>query len=423
MRRKGGIIKALMMAAIAIIGFTLSCVDKKNNDNDVILIPYICENGTPISGMAATGNTMACMECDTGYVLSGDAGIGTTCVNTSDGFIIVGNFGGVLERSPRGLAAIDNTLYMVGDRFDFNGALYTLDTTTGVATRVGSAIQFGLNENQPRGLAAIGNILYMVGERKDVLYTLDTNTGLAKRVGSAIQFGLNENQPKGLAAIDNILYMVGERNAALYTLDTNTGVATRIGNADKFGVSESSPQGLAAIGNILYMVGESNAALYTVDTNTGIATRVGSAIQFGLSESNPRGLAAIDNTLYIVGDHNNLLYKYVVQAVPADSPPTLEGADFGAFDSGTSITLTYSEELESNIPSSSDYELLVDGSPKAVTAVALSGRLLTLTLASPAVTSGQTVTLSYTPGSAPVQDTTGNNAAALVNEAVTNNIP
>ncbi len=426
MRRKGGIIKTLMMVTITTIGLTVSCLDENNNGNDDILIDFTCPNGTTIIGKSTTPNVMACMECNAGYVLSGAAGVGTTCVKTSNAFITVGNFGGVLERSPRGLAAIGNTLYMVGNGFDFNGAFYTLDTNTGVAARIGSATQFDVSEDEPRGLAAIGNTLYMVGDSNDALYTLNITTGIATRIGRATQFGLSENQPRGLAAIGNTLYMVGDSNDALYTVDTNTGVATRVENADQFGLSESNPRGLAAIGDTLYMVGDSNDALYTLNITTGGATRVGSATQFGLSESNPRGLAAIDNTLYMVGDFNDALYKSVVQAVTnnipsPDSPPTLQNADLGF--SGTSITLTYSETLGSNVPSGSDYDVIVDSSPKIVTAVALNGRLLTLTLASPPVASGETVTLSYTPGTNPVQDTAGNNAAALVDQAVTNNIP
>ncbi len=129
MKRKGGIIRAFMMVAITTIGLTISCADDNGNGD---------KNGN--------GN--------------GNDDIGT--------FITVGNFGGIRETRPNGLAAIGNTLYMVG--YD-NDALYIVDTTTGVATRVGSAIDFGVNERVPSGLAAIDSTLYMVGENA-VLYTV-----------------------------------------------------------------------------------------------------------------------------------------------------------------------------------------------------------------------------------------------------------
>ena len=100
--------------------------------------------------------------------------------------------------------------------------LYTLNTTTGVATRVGNtAAGFGVSESTPTGLAAIGSTLYMVGQSNDVLYTLSTTTGSATRVGMATNFevfDVTEDAPAGLAALGTTLYMVGQTNAALYAL-------------------------------------------------------------------------------------------------------------------------------------------------------------------------------------------------------------
>ena len=198
---------------------------------------------------------------------------------------------GVGELSPQGLAAIGNTLYMVGR---VNDCLYTVNIATGAATRVGSSTRFGVSETSPRGLAAIGNTLYMVGSTNDWLYTVNITTGVATRVGSSTQFGISEGSPTGLAAIGNTLYMVGTDTDCLYTVNTTTGVATRVGSSNGFGIGENAPYGLAAIGNTLYMVGTSNECLYTVNTTTGVATRVGSATQFGISEGSPTGLSAVD---------------------------------------------------------------------------------------------------------------------------------
>ena len=85
----------------------------------------------------------------------------------------------------------------------------------------------------------------MVGAANDALFTLNTSTGVATRVGSATQFGVNEFAPSGLAAIGNTLYMVGTTNNALFTLNTTTGVATRVGSATRFGVNERLPSDLA----------------------------------------------------------------------------------------------------------------------------------------------------------------------------------
>ena len=222
------------------------------------------------SGLAAIGNTLYMVETTTAalYTLDTNTGVATRVGSATE-------FGEEEEGLPNGLAAIGNTLYMVGGSKD---ALYKLDTNTGVATRVGSAKGFGVvsaddenGEHHPTGLAAIDGTLYMLGEVTAALYTLDTNTGVAKRVGSEDEFGLvseddedGEDSPSGLAAIGNILYMVGGEEDALYRLDTTTGEATRVGSANTFGVDEYTPNGLAIIGNTLYMVGAQTDALHAL---------------------------------------------------------------------------------------------------------------------------------------------------------------
>ena len=86
---------------------------------------------------------------------------------------------------------------------------------------------------------------------------------------------------------------------------------------------------------------------------------------------------------------------------------------------GATLTLTYNEALDDiSTPSTSTYTVRVAGNPVDVNSVAISGMTVTLTLAT-AVTGGDTVTLDYTPGANPVQDTAGNDAAALTNRGVT----
>ena len=180
---------------------------------------------------------------------------------------------GVGEFRPNGLAAIGTTLYMVGWT---NDVLYSVDTTSGSVTRIGMATKFDVTEDTPTDLAAMGTTLYMLGTNGTpggatsgaYLYTLNTTTGVATRRGNtAAGFGVSESTPTGLAAIDNTLYMVGQSNDVLYTLNTTTGSATRVGmatNFEVFDVTEDAPAGLAAIGSTLYMVGQSNAALYVL---------------------------------------------------------------------------------------------------------------------------------------------------------------
>ncbi len=108
----------------------------------------------------------------------------------------------------------------------------------------------------------------------------------------------------------------------------------------------------------------------------------------------------------------------------ADTTPTLQTATVD----GATLTLTYDEFLDPGTrPAASAFTVTAGGSTVTVSAVGIragrGSRDVTLTLAA-AVTSVQTVTVSYAvPGTNPIQDNTGNDAAALTNRAVTNNTP
>ena len=91
---------------------------------------------------------------------------------------------------------------------------------------------------------------------------------------------------------------------------------------------------------------------------------------------------------------------------------------------GAAVTLTYGEALDgSSTPATDAFTVTVAGSGRTVTHVSVSGRAVTLTLAS-AVTDGQEVTVTYTvPGTNPIRDAVGNDARPLANRAVGNNTP
>ncbi len=231
--------------------------------------------GTP-SGLAAIDSTlyMVGLDADFLYTLNIDPDD-----STPDGRAMqVGGLSagfGVDERGPTGLAAIGTTLYMVGV---VNDVLYTLNIDSTDSTDDGRAIQvgntpagFGLGEISPTGLAAINSTLYMVGQTANALYTLNidpddgtADDGRAMQVGSATNFGVGEDQVNSLGAIGTTLYMAGERNEVLYTLNTTNGMATQVGLANQFGANEGSPTGLTAIGDTLYMVGSTRDALHAL---------------------------------------------------------------------------------------------------------------------------------------------------------------
>jgi hypothetical protein len=107
-----------------------------------------------------------------------------------------------------------------------------------------------------------------------------------------------------------------------------------------------------------------------------------------------------------------------VPAPPDVTAPTLVGNP--TIDvAGTKLTSTYSEALDTgSVPAAATCSLA--GTAETVTAIAVVGSTVVHTL-SGVVAEGAVVTLTYTAGASPIRDAAGNNAANLVNQAVTNN--
>ena len=101
--------------------------------------------------------------------------------------------------------------------------------------------------------------------------------------------------------------------------------------------------------------------------------------------------------------------------VCANLAPVLKSAKAN----GTSLILTYTEDLDTgSTPAASAYSVTVNGGAgPAVTNVSVSGDKVTLTLAA-AVTAANSVTLTYTPGSNPVQDGSGLDAPGFADRTV-----
>ncbi|MGC1219274.1 MAG: SwmB domain-containing protein, partial [Phormidesmis sp.] len=94
--------------------------------------------------------------------------------------------------------------------------------------------------------------------------------------------------------------------------------------------------------------------------------------------------------------------------------PTLQTAIID----GTTLVLTYDEALDgASDPVTTDFTVNVNGSAVTVDSVDADGTTVTVTLAS-AVTKSDTVTTSYTPGTNPIQDVAGNDAAAFSGQSV-----
>ncbi len=104
--------------------------------------------------------------------------------------------------------------------------------------------------------------------------------------------------------------------------------------------------------------------------------------------------------------------------------PVLSATD-GATANGLTLILTYNEPLDADsLPAGSAFVVSVEGTPRQVTVAEVSdravrGNVVRLTLAS-TLKVGQSLTVTYTPGSTPIRDAAGNPAGALTGRDVRN---
>ena len=112
-----------------------------------------------------------------------------------------------------------------------------------------------------------------------------------------------------------------------------------------------------------------------------------------------------------------------VSAVPDSTPPEFQSVAISI--DGLTVTLTYDEDLNSrNKPRTGDFSVTVQGERRDVSTVTVTGKTVVLGLGA-AITTGQSVSVTYTDPTADVDDTNaiqdlaGNDAANL-SEPVTN---
>lgn len=162
-------------------------------------------------------------------------------------------------------ALAQSTLY--GSAFIGAGGpatLYTISTSTGVATAVGP-----IGFNRVGALAASpSRVLYGIGfdGTNSILIRIDPGTGAGTLIGS---LGITDPTQDMAFRSDATLFAYAAGN--LYTVDTSTGAATLVGNVDGF------PDGnaLAFRGGTLLKGdtnGGANGALHSLNQTTGAPT-------------------------------------------------------------------------------------------------------------------------------------------------------
>ena len=134
------------------------------------------------------------------------------------------------------------------------------------------------------------------------LYTINTTTGLATLVGlSGLVSFLNLVHDTST----NTLYATNSNTDSFYSVDRTTGAMTLIGPLGPF---STNPNGLAydPVGDVIYCVDNSTNNLLTIDRTTGVASLVGST-----GSGNLLGLVYIPDggafTAYCFGDGTGTL--------------------------------------------------------------------------------------------------------------------
>ena len=129
-------------------------------------------------------------------------------------------------------------------------------------------------------------------------------------------------------------------------------------------------------------------------------------------------IALNGGTIGDLADNPAILAYEAVPPQPGHAVDGIRPVLRGATVSGDTLTLTYGEALdEDSTPAGGDFTVDVAGTERPVVGVQVSGRAVELTLDTP-VTPGQTVTVSYTTGTRPLQDATGNAADDLTEYTV-----
>jgi hypothetical protein len=137
---------------------------------------------------------------------------------------VAGAFAGIADNDSLGLAANPN----LGVFYEIDDTDLATLTTAGVSIDVGS---FGIGATALVDLAydAVDGILYAVTQGPS-LYTVDTSTGAATLVGSLGLSTTNNNGSIGYDNLNGTLYFEDGINDDLYTVNTSTGVAALVGS-------------------------------------------------------------------------------------------------------------------------------------------------------------------------------------------------
>ena len=358
---------------------------------------------------------------------------------------------------PQGLAfSADGTkMFVLGD-FGNDINEYTLTTAFDVSTATFvDSFSVALQDGFLQGLAFSdnGTKMFVLGDSGDDIneYTLTTafDVSTASFVDS-FSVASQEDEPQGLAFSNDgtKMFVVGNSGDDIneYTLTTAFDVSTA-SFVDSFSVSsqDTSPWGLAFSndGTKMFVVGNSGDDIneYTLTTAFDVST-ASFVDSFSVSSQDtfPRGLAfSNDGTkMFVVGASSDAVHQYALSDPFTLYPQPNSLASFDArpvannvmpppaiiassLTSATSITLTYSEDIDVATTDGQGFSLSI-GQVTGNTNPGGSGNTLTLTVSGITNTS-DTPAITYTASLGTVTDTESNPAADQTFDRTTDDAP
>ena len=149
--------------------------------------------------------------------------------------------------------------------------LYTIDSTTGAGTVIGTGM--GFKQVGAIDLDPVSGTLYGIGRRAggnaSVLITISTTTGVGTEVGPT---GLTENVSDISFRSDGSLFAL-DRTAAFFSISTLSGGATFIGYGNNAIISQGDALAFSP-GDVLYRATATPPTLRTKDPSTADETEV-----------------------------------------------------------------------------------------------------------------------------------------------------
>jgi uncharacterized repeat protein (TIGR02059 family) len=260
-----------------------------------------------------------------------------------------------------------------------------------------TTISLGDNDS-PSSSTAVGTKLYVNNYGSSKVSVIDTTNDTVIKTIS-----LGYNTPGSSTAVGTKLYVNNQNSNNVSVIDTDTDTVLTTISVVTYLYSST------AVGTKLYVnnLGSNNVSVINTTTDTVIAT-----IDVG---SSPYSSTAVGTKLYV----NNYISNNV-SVINTTTDTLLSWLVFSSSKlTDATLILNYDETLDSSsVPATGDFLVKVNGNTVAVSTVNITHKEVILTLASiPSLT--DTVTVNYTKGSNPIQDTTGNDSLDLTNKAVT----